>query len=246
MIELAFYWSLLFSQFIDVKRKDFWQMFLHHIATILLLSFSYVVNFVRIGTLVLVIHDFGDFWLEVSPNKTNEMFLIGENISRVQKWPNMHVHRKSAILYSWYLPWSGFSLVYVIIRISKWRDICLFFCHSKSSLEYCIQRHLKNCSFLVHFRHFISLMDCWCCFRFFIIFGSISFVKWRDQQCVLDKCEWISLYFNYSSPLFHRWPKMNEVTVKIPMTNRVLIEKANDEYSYEENLSCSSNRTCFC
>ena len=100
MIELAFYWSLIFSQFIDVKRKDFWQMFLHHIATILLLSFSYVVNFVRIGTLVLVIHDFGDFWLEVSPNKTNEMFLIGENISRVQKWPNMHVHRKSAILYS--------------------------------------------------------------------------------------------------------------------------------------------------
>ncbi len=66
MIELAFYWSLVFSQFIDVKRKDFWEMFLHHIATILLLSFSYIVNFVRIGTLVLVIHDFGDFWLEVS------------------------------------------------------------------------------------------------------------------------------------------------------------------------------------
>ncbi len=65
MIELAFYWSLIFSQFIDVKRKDFWQMFLHHIATVLLLSFSYIVNFVRVGTLVLVIHDFGDYWLEV-------------------------------------------------------------------------------------------------------------------------------------------------------------------------------------
>ncbi|CAF1553521.1 unnamed protein product [Rotaria sp. Silwood1] len=64
MIELAFYWSLIFLQFIDVKRKDFWQMFLHHIATIFLLSFSYIVNFVRIGTLVLVIHDCGDYWLE--------------------------------------------------------------------------------------------------------------------------------------------------------------------------------------
>jgi len=64
MIELAFYWSLLFSQFVDVQRKDFWQMFVHHIATILLLSFSYIVNFVRIGTLVLVIHDAGDYWLE--------------------------------------------------------------------------------------------------------------------------------------------------------------------------------------
>ncbi|CAF0983971.1 unnamed protein product, partial [Didymodactylos carnosus] len=64
MIELAFYWSLIFSQFIDVKRKDFWQMFLHHIATISLLSFSYIVNFVRVGSLVLVIHDCGDYWLE--------------------------------------------------------------------------------------------------------------------------------------------------------------------------------------
>ncbi|UJR31749.1 hypothetical protein I4U23_019227 [Adineta vaga] len=64
MIELAFYWSLVFSQFIDVKRKDFWEMFIHHIATICLLSFSYIVNFVRVGTLVLVVHDCGDFWLE--------------------------------------------------------------------------------------------------------------------------------------------------------------------------------------
>ncbi|CAF1074212.1 unnamed protein product [Rotaria sordida] len=64
MIELANYWSLIFSQFIDVKRKDFWQMFIHHIATIALLSFSYMVNFVRIGTLVIVIHDCGDYWLE--------------------------------------------------------------------------------------------------------------------------------------------------------------------------------------
>jgi ceramide synthetase len=65
MIELAFYWSLIFTQFIDVKRKDFWQMFIHHIATITLLSFSYLVNFVRVGTFVLVVHDCGDYWLEV-------------------------------------------------------------------------------------------------------------------------------------------------------------------------------------
>ncbi|CAF0714312.1 unnamed protein product [Adineta steineri] len=64
MMELAFYWSLLFSQFIDVKRKDFWEMFTHHIATISLLSFSYIVNFVRVGALVLVVHDCADYWLE--------------------------------------------------------------------------------------------------------------------------------------------------------------------------------------
>lgn len=75
MIELAFYWSLVFSQFIDVKRKDFWQMFLHHIATISLLSFSYIVNFVRVGALVLVIHDCADYWLEVNFISASNTFI---------------------------------------------------------------------------------------------------------------------------------------------------------------------------
>lgn len=44
--------------------QDFYQMLVHHIVTILLLTFSWTVNFVRIGTLVLVIHDFADVPLE--------------------------------------------------------------------------------------------------------------------------------------------------------------------------------------
>ena len=39
MIELSFYWSLLISQFFDVQRSDFWEMFAHHVATILLLRY---------------------------------------------------------------------------------------------------------------------------------------------------------------------------------------------------------------
>lgn len=66
MISLAFYWSLAFSQFFDVKRKDFWQMFIHHIATISLLSFSWICNLHRVGTLILVVHDSADFILDVS------------------------------------------------------------------------------------------------------------------------------------------------------------------------------------
>ncbi|KAJ8972758.1 hypothetical protein NQ317_006274 [Molorchus minor] len=52
MISMSFYWSLCVSQFFDVKRKDFWQMFVHHIATILLMCLSWTVNVFRIGTLV--------------------------------------------------------------------------------------------------------------------------------------------------------------------------------------------------
>jgi hypothetical protein len=66
MISLAFYWSLTFSQFFDVKRKDFWQMFVHHIATILLLSFSWICNLHRAGSVVLVIHDAADCIVDVS------------------------------------------------------------------------------------------------------------------------------------------------------------------------------------
>uniref|UniRef100_A0A8D8Y989 Ceramide synthase 6 n=2 Tax=Cacopsylla melanoneura TaxID=428564 RepID=A0A8D8Y989_9HEMI len=66
MISLSFYYSLAVSQFFDVKRKDFWQMFLHHICTICLLSFSWMCNLTRIGTLVLIVHDCADIFLEAA------------------------------------------------------------------------------------------------------------------------------------------------------------------------------------
>ncbi len=66
VVELAFYVTLFFSQFIDVKRKDFWQMFAHHVFTITLLIFSYTINNTRIGSLVLVVHDIVDIWLELA------------------------------------------------------------------------------------------------------------------------------------------------------------------------------------
>jgi len=65
-LELGFYLSLIVSQFTDVPKKDFMQMFIHHIVTIMLLTFSWTCNFIRIGTLVLVIHDFADIPLEAA------------------------------------------------------------------------------------------------------------------------------------------------------------------------------------
>lgn len=63
-LELAFYISLVVTQFIDTKRKDFWQMFIHHVVTILLLVLSWACNFHRLGTLVLAIHDIADVPME--------------------------------------------------------------------------------------------------------------------------------------------------------------------------------------
>lgn len=64
MAELGFYWSLFASQFSDIKRKDFWQMFVHHVATILLLSISWVFNYFRIGAIIACLHDSADIFLE--------------------------------------------------------------------------------------------------------------------------------------------------------------------------------------
>ncbi|TRY74822.1 hypothetical protein TCAL_04534 [Tigriopus californicus] len=66
MVELAFYWSLLCSQFFDAKRSDFYAMFTHHVATILLLSLSLICNLFRVGTLVLWVHDCADVFLETA------------------------------------------------------------------------------------------------------------------------------------------------------------------------------------
>ena len=69
MVQLTFYWFLTCSQIngdSGKRRKDFWQMLLHHIATISLINFSWVLNMVRAGMLVLVLHDSADVLLEIA------------------------------------------------------------------------------------------------------------------------------------------------------------------------------------
>ena len=55
----------MITQFFDVKRKDFWEMFVHHLTTIALMGFSWTCNLTRVGSLVLIVHDVADIFLEV-------------------------------------------------------------------------------------------------------------------------------------------------------------------------------------
>lgn len=57
VIETGFYIAASMSLCIDVKRKDFKEMIIHHISTIGLLLLSYTDNFFKVGSLILVLHD---------------------------------------------------------------------------------------------------------------------------------------------------------------------------------------------
>jgi len=60
----AFYTQALFTLlFIDEKLKDFVEMVLHHIATIMLITFCLSAHHHRVGSLVLILHDFVDIFL---------------------------------------------------------------------------------------------------------------------------------------------------------------------------------------
>lgn len=50
----------------QVRRKDWLESMVHHVATVILLVYSYYVNFTRVGVMVLLVHDVSDIFLEAA------------------------------------------------------------------------------------------------------------------------------------------------------------------------------------
>mmetsp|Transcript_7478 Transcript_7478/g.19933 ORF Transcript_7478/g.19933 Transcript_7478/m.19933 type:complete len:322 (+) Transcript_7478:128-1093(+) len=66
-LETGFYIQAIhFLIFHEVRRKDWLESMIHHIATTLLLVYSYYVNFTRVGVMTLFIHDMSDIFLEAA------------------------------------------------------------------------------------------------------------------------------------------------------------------------------------
>lgn len=49
--------------------QDFKEQIIHHVATIALIGFSWLVNYIRAGTLIMLVHDASDYLMEVREQK---------------------------------------------------------------------------------------------------------------------------------------------------------------------------------
>ncbi|ODN01980.1 Ceramide synthase hyl-1 [Orchesella cincta] len=60
----SLYCSFLMTQAFDVKRKDFWEMLIHHVITIVLMGLAWTHNLFKLGMLTLLLHDCSDVFIE--------------------------------------------------------------------------------------------------------------------------------------------------------------------------------------
>ncbi|XP_063295969.1 ceramide synthase 2 [Pelobates fuscus] len=128
MIELGFYWSLLFSVAFDVKRKDFKEQIIHHVATIILISFSWCANYIRVGTLIMAVHDASDYFLESAKmfnyggwketcNSIFVVFAIVFIVTRIIIFPFWIIHCTWVYPLEIYQPFFGYYFFNVMLCI---------------------------------------------------------------------------------------------------------------------------------
>ena len=58
----AYFHQLLYT---EVSRSDSTEMIIHHFVTLCLLIGSYMTNFTRMGSFIIILHDFADIFLEL-------------------------------------------------------------------------------------------------------------------------------------------------------------------------------------
>ncbi|XP_060088637.1 ceramide synthase 4 [Heteronotia binoei] len=122
IMQLSFYMSLTITLPFDVKRKDHKMQVIHHCATIFLIGFSYCANYIRIGSLVMIIHDASDSLLE--PTKVfhylkwrkicDTLFLIFSCtflISRLMIFPSKVLYNTYYYSMELYEPFLGYYLM---------------------------------------------------------------------------------------------------------------------------------------
>ncbi|XP_029808146.1 ceramide synthase 3 [Suricata suricatta] len=150
ILEMSFYWSLLFSIGSDAKRKDFLAHVIHHLAAISLMSFSWCANYIRSGTLVMIVHDVADIWLESAKmfsyagwkQTCNALFFIFSAIffiSRLIVFPFWILYCTLILPLNYLEPF--FSYIFLNLQLMVLQALHLYWC-------YFILKMLKRCIFM--------------------------------------------------------------------------------------------------
>nr|XP_060473788.1 ceramide synthase 3 [Panthera onca]XP_060473789.1 ceramide synthase 3 [Panthera onca]XP_060473790.1 ceramide synthase 3 [Panthera onca]XP_060473791.1 ceramide synthase 3 [Panthera onca]XP_060473792.1 ceramide synthase 3 [Panthera onca]XP_060473794.1 ceramide synthase 3 [Panthera onca]XP_060473795.1 ceramide synthase 3 [Panthera onca] len=150
ILEMSFYWSLIFSFGSDVKRKDFLAHVIHHLAAISLMSFSWCANYIRSGTLVMIVHDVADIWLESAKmfsyagwkQTCNTLFFIFSAIffiSRLVVFPFWILYCTLILPLHYLEPF--FSYIFLNLQLMVLQALHLYWC-------YFILKMLKRCIFM--------------------------------------------------------------------------------------------------
>ncbi|CAL5333721.1 unnamed protein product [Camellia sinensis] len=67
MCQCGFYvYSIVALLTWETRRKDFAVMMSHHVVTVILIGYSYIASFFRIGSIILALHDASDVFLEAA------------------------------------------------------------------------------------------------------------------------------------------------------------------------------------
>ncbi|XP_076009606.1 ceramide synthase 4a isoform X2 [Genypterus blacodes] len=128
IMELSFYMSLLLCVSVDVKRKDFKEQVIHHIAAITLIGFSYCANYVRVGTLVMLVHDSSDIILEFAKmlhygdwTKTCDIlfvvFTLVFLITRLVVFPGSVVYTTLVVFLDFFPPFFGYYFFNALLLV---------------------------------------------------------------------------------------------------------------------------------
>jgi len=73
---MSFFWQVS-----DRKRATFWEMMIHHIVTLLLITISYLRMWISLGIVVLVIHDWVDVVLYIAKSLSDSSLMFTTAIS---------------------------------------------------------------------------------------------------------------------------------------------------------------------
>uniref|UniRef100_A0A8C3B0L4 Ceramide synthase 4a n=1 Tax=Cyclopterus lumpus TaxID=8103 RepID=A0A8C3B0L4_CYCLU len=169
ILEMGFYLSLLLCVSVDVKRKDFKEQVIHHIATIFLIGFSYCANYVRVGTLVMLVHDSSDFFLESAKmfhyagwtRTCDSLFVIFSLVflvTRLVVFPGRVVHTTLVVSLEFFQPFFGYYFFNALLLVLQalhifWAYLILRMLYKFVFLGKVRRLQMKGREGMSHFRH---------------------------------------------------------------------------------------------